>query len=134
MKRRPSRPGHGPGGRRRLPADRASGKRKGPGVRAGAHRPSARRVAFAAARDRWPGADFWIAGACELPLADGSVDGYPADEVFHELAGPDRGLAEARRVLAPGGRITRSARTGTPSSSTPATRPSPARSCTRARS
>lgn len=30
---------------------------------------------------------------------------YRADKVFHELADPARALAEARRVLAPGGRI-----------------------------
>ncbi|TDD32831.1 methyltransferase domain-containing protein [Saccharopolyspora elongata] len=60
---------------------------------------------IAVARDRWPEADFRVAGACELPLADASVDGYRADKVFHELAEPERALAEARRVLAPGGRI-----------------------------
>lgn len=57
------------------------------------------------ARDRWPAADFRVAGAYELPLADASMDGYRADKVFHVLAEPERALAEARRVLAPGGRI-----------------------------
>ncbi|MFF1593041.1 methyltransferase domain-containing protein [Streptomyces sp. NPDC058286] len=57
------------------------------------------------ARDRWPEADFRIAEAYELPLPDASVDGYRADKVFHELDDPKRALAEARRVLAPGGRI-----------------------------
>ncbi|GGM05557.1 methyltransferase [Streptomyces fumigatiscleroticus] len=60
---------------------------------------------IAAARGRWPGADFRVAGAYELPLPDASVDGYRADKVFHELAEPERALAEARRVLVPGGRI-----------------------------
>ncbi|QTD95996.1 Malonyl-[acyl-carrier protein] O-methyltransferase [Streptomyces cyanogenus] len=57
------------------------------------------------ARRRWPEADFRVAGAYELPLADASMAGYRADKVFHELAEPERALAEARRVLAPGGRI-----------------------------
>jgi ubiquinone/menaquinone biosynthesis C-methylase UbiE len=59
---------------------------------------------IAVARGRWPGADFRVAGAYDLPLADASVDGYRADKVFHELAEPERALAEARRVLVPGGR------------------------------
>lgn len=60
---------------------------------------------LAAARQRWPARDFRLAGADDLPLADGSVAGYRADKVFHELADPDRALAEAKRVLAVGGRI-----------------------------
>lgn len=60
---------------------------------------------LAVARDRWPEADFRSAGAYDLPLPDASMDGYRADKVFHVLAQPDRALAEARRVLAPGGRI-----------------------------
>ncbi|MFI2376175.1 methyltransferase domain-containing protein [Streptomyces sp. NPDC018964] len=60
---------------------------------------------IAVARGRWPEADLRIAGAYELPLADSSMDGYRADKVFHELAEPERALAEARRVLVPGGRI-----------------------------
>ncbi|MFG1782443.1 methyltransferase domain-containing protein [Rhodococcus oryzae] len=60
---------------------------------------------IAAARGRWPEADLRIAGAYELPLADASMDCYRADKVFHELAEPERALAEARRVLTPGGRI-----------------------------
>ncbi|MFH9818583.1 methyltransferase domain-containing protein [Streptomyces sp. NPDC017230] len=57
------------------------------------------------ARQRWPGADLRIADAYELPLADATVDGFRADKVFHELAEPARALDEARRILAPGGRI-----------------------------
>ncbi|MFH9725856.1 methyltransferase domain-containing protein [Streptomyces sp. NPDC017254] len=38
-------------------------------------------------------------------MPDASVDGYRADKVFHELAQPERALAEAVRVLTPGGRI-----------------------------
>ncbi|MER6127208.1 methyltransferase domain-containing protein [Streptomyces sp. NPDC001795] len=59
---------------------------------------------MAVARGRWPEADFRMAGAYELPLPDASADGYRADKVFHELAEPGRALAEARRVLVPGGR------------------------------
>ncbi|WP_338492657.1 methyltransferase domain-containing protein [Streptomyces sp. SJL17-4] len=65
--------------------------------------PSERMIAVA--RRRWPRADFRIAGASGLPLPDASVDGYRADKVFHELAEPERALAEARRVVVPGGRI-----------------------------
>lgn len=73
------------------------------GVKAVGVDPSGRMIAVA--RGRWPEADFRIAGAYELPLADASVDGYRADKVFHELAEPERALTEASRVLRPGGRI-----------------------------
>ncbi|MDN0199963.1 methyltransferase domain-containing protein [Streptomyces sp. S.PNR 29] len=73
------------------------------GVRAVGVDPSERMIAVA--RIRWPEADFLNAGAYGLPLADASMDGYRADKVFHELGEPERALAEARRVLAPGGRI-----------------------------
>ncbi|MGW3564611.1 methyltransferase domain-containing protein [Streptomyces sp. NPDC000941] len=73
------------------------------GVKAVGVDPSERMIAVA--RGRWPEGDYRIAGAYELPLQDASVDGYRADKVFHELSEPERALAEARRVLAPGGRI-----------------------------
>jgi len=57
-----------------------------------------------AATSRWPG-DFRVGDACSLPLADGEVTGYRADKVVHALDDPALALAEARRVLAPGGRI-----------------------------
>ncbi|MEV5171069.1 methyltransferase domain-containing protein [Streptomyces flaveolus] len=57
------------------------------------------------ARSRWPEADFRVAGAYELPLADASTAGYRADKVFQELTEPEAALTEARRVLRPGGRI-----------------------------
>ncbi|MGJ5894739.1 methyltransferase domain-containing protein [Streptomyces sp. V2] len=60
---------------------------------------------LAEARKRWPAAEFREAGAEELPFADGSVHGYRADKVFHALQEPWRAVAEARRVLCPGGRI-----------------------------
>jgi SAM-dependent methyltransferase len=57
------------------------------------------------AKARWPDADFRIAWAYELLFTDATMAGYRADTVFHELAQPERALAEARRILAPGGRI-----------------------------
>ncbi|MGP3991594.1 methyltransferase domain-containing protein [Streptomyces sp. 3N207] len=58
-----------------------------------------------AARERWSAAEFHQAGAEDLPFADKSVRGYRADKVFHVLQEPGRAVAEARRVLTPGGRI-----------------------------
>ncbi|CAL9371238.1 2-methoxy-6-polyprenyl-1,4-benzoquinol methylase, mitochondrial [Streptomyces sp. enrichment culture] len=57
------------------------------------------------ARSRWPHADLRVGDAYRLPLPDHAVEGYRADKVFHELADPRRALAEAHRVLAPGGRV-----------------------------
>ncbi|HEU5472942.1 MAG TPA: methyltransferase domain-containing protein [Actinophytocola sp.] len=59
---------------------------------------------IAVARQRWPAGEFQVGDACELPLHSGSVSGYRADKVLHALADPARAVAEARRVLAPGGR------------------------------
>ncbi|WP_410586856.1 methyltransferase domain-containing protein [Amycolatopsis sp. lyj-23] len=53
---------------------------------------------------RWPDGEFHVADAAALPLADGSVTGYRADKVLHVLPEPALAVAEARRVLAPGGR------------------------------
>jgi ubiquinone/menaquinone biosynthesis C-methylase UbiE len=58
-----------------------------------------------AARRRFPGIDVRAADAAELPLGDGEAHGYRADKVYHVLPDPHAALAEARRVLAPGGRI-----------------------------
>lgn len=55
-----------------------------------------------AAKARWP-QDFRVGDAYHLPVRD--VLGYRADKVLHALDDPSRALAEARRVLAPGGRI-----------------------------
>ncbi|WP_308257416.1 methyltransferase domain-containing protein [Pseudonocardia lacus] len=60
---------------------------------------------LAVAAGRRPGHDFRRSDAYALPLADGEVAGYRADKVFHLLDDPARALAEARRVLAPGGRV-----------------------------
>ncbi|GGP97886.1 methyltransferase [Streptomyces griseomycini] len=57
------------------------------------------------ARSRRPHLDLRVGDAYRLPLPDHSVEGYRADKVFHELADPRRALAEAHRVLAPGGRV-----------------------------
>ncbi|QXJ19699.1 methyltransferase domain-containing protein [Actinomadura graeca] len=54
---------------------------------------------------RRPAADFRVAGAYDLPFPDGALSGYRAEKVFHVLDDPARAVDEARRVLAPGGRI-----------------------------
>jgi ubiquinone/menaquinone biosynthesis C-methylase UbiE len=59
---------------------------------------------IAVARERWPAGEFHVGDARELPLETGSVAGYRADKVLHVLDDPARAVAEARRVLAPGGR------------------------------
>ncbi|MEU0110980.1 MULTISPECIES: methyltransferase domain-containing protein [unclassified Streptomyces] len=58
------------------------------------------------AEHRWPGGTFHQADATRLPFGDGAFDGYRADKVFHSVSEPAGALAEAHRVLAPGGRIT----------------------------
>jgi len=59
----------------------------------------------AAARARHHGADFREGDATALPFADGELDAYRADKLFHEVGVPAVAVAEARRVLAVGGRI-----------------------------
>ncbi|HEY3562318.1 MAG TPA: methyltransferase domain-containing protein [Kribbella sp.] len=61
--------------------------------------------AIEAARERAPGAMFHVAHSEELPLEDASMDGYRALRLFHLLEDPGPTLAEAHRVLRPGGRI-----------------------------
>jgi ubiquinone/menaquinone biosynthesis C-methylase UbiE len=60
---------------------------------------------LAVARGRFPDIDVRAADAADLPLGDGQAHGYRADKVYHVLPDPRSALAEARRVLAPGGRI-----------------------------
>ncbi|GLI02188.1 methyltransferase domain-containing protein [Phytohabitans aurantiacus] len=60
---------------------------------------------LAVARSRYPGLDIRAADAADLPLDDGQAHGYRADKVYHVLPDPAAALTEARRVLAPGGRI-----------------------------
>lgn len=57
------------------------------------------------ARTRHPEAVFHRADVHDLPLVDGQVRGYRAEKLFHAIAEPERALAEAHRVVAPGGRI-----------------------------
>jgi SAM-dependent methyltransferase len=61
-------------------------------------------AAIAVASTRIPSAMFHVARSDELPLADGSVDGYRAARLFHLLEDPLPTLAEAYRVVRPGGR------------------------------
>jgi ubiquinone/menaquinone biosynthesis C-methylase UbiE len=60
---------------------------------------------LAAAHDRFPDIDVRAADATDLPLGDGQAHGYRAEKVYHVLPDPHAALAEARRVLVPGGRI-----------------------------
>ncbi|MFB4301392.1 methyltransferase domain-containing protein [Actinomadura sp. NTSP31] len=60
---------------------------------------------IAVARTRLPDADLRVADARALPFRAGELAGYRADKVLHNLADPGPALSEARRVLAPGGRI-----------------------------
>jgi ubiquinone/menaquinone biosynthesis C-methylase UbiE len=60
---------------------------------------------IALAGQRWPHGEFRVGDANALPFKEAEVAGYRADKVIHTLADPGRALAEARRVLAPGGRI-----------------------------
>lgn len=58
-----------------------------------------------AARQRYPEGEFVLADAEALPLPDGVARAYRAERLFHAVPNPERALAEARRVLAPGGRV-----------------------------
>lgn len=57
------------------------------------------------ARQRFPEATFRLAPAEKLPIPDASAQGYRAERVYSHLTDPRPALAEARRVLAPGGRF-----------------------------
>ncbi|MET8258305.1 methyltransferase domain-containing protein [Micromonospora sp. NPDC005205] len=59
---------------------------------------------IAVARARWPAGEFHVGDATELPIETGSATYYRADKVLHVLDDPARAVAEARRVLTPGGR------------------------------
>ncbi|TDD74251.1 methyltransferase domain-containing protein [Actinomadura rubrisoli] len=73
------------------------------GARAVGIDPDERMIAVAGGR--WPAADFRVASAYRLPFTDGALHGYRAEKVYHVLDDPARAIGEARRVLAPGGRI-----------------------------
>jgi SAM-dependent methyltransferase len=57
------------------------------------------------ARQRFPEGTFRLAPAEDLPLTDASLHGYRAERVYGHLPDPRPALAEARRVLVPGGRF-----------------------------
>lgn len=59
---------------------------------------------LAFARSRSPDVDFVQGDATALPFADGSFDGVVAAFVLLHLGAPERAVAEAARVLTPGGR------------------------------
>lgn len=57
------------------------------------------------ARRAYPEADLLVADVCDLPLADESVDLVVSLQVIEHVAAPDRLVAEAARVLRPGGEL-----------------------------
>ncbi|GAB3974687.1 methyltransferase domain-containing protein [Actinoallomurus acanthiterrae] len=84
-------------------AGRAAAEMAERGARAVGIDPDERMITVAG--KRWSAADFRVASAYELPFTDGALHGYRADKVYHVLDDPARAVGEARRVLAPGGRI-----------------------------
>ncbi|WP_035859327.1 methyltransferase domain-containing protein [Cryptosporangium arvum] len=82
---------------------RAAAEMSALGVTAVGVDPDERMVAVAS--ERWPAVDYRVATAEELPFGDAELRGYRADKVFHVLDDPARAVDEARRVLAPRGRI-----------------------------
>jgi SAM-dependent methyltransferase len=57
------------------------------------------------ARSLYPAVEFRAADAEELPFPDASFDAVIANFGIHHVERPERAIAEARRVLAPGGRF-----------------------------
>lgn len=57
------------------------------------------------ARELVPDVEFRTASTDALPFGDASFDAVVANLVLHHLARPEQSLAEAHRVLRPGGRI-----------------------------
>lgn len=57
------------------------------------------------ARRSFPALELCFASATELPFANGAFDGYRAERLLQHIADPGAAIAEAHRVLAPGGRI-----------------------------
>jgi ubiquinone/menaquinone biosynthesis C-methylase UbiE len=60
---------------------------------------------IAYASSRFPGAHFRCASAEALPFAEHSVVGYRAERVYSHIPNPGPAIVEAKRVLAPGGRL-----------------------------
>ena len=63
----------------------------------------------AVARRNHPELEFMVADAEELPLEDGSFDAVVGNFVINHLPAPERGVAEAARVLVGGGHLAFSA-------------------------
>lgn len=59
----------------------------------------------AVAQRRHPELDLRVASAESLPFADGEVVGYRAERLYMHVTDPAACVAEAHRVLGPGGRI-----------------------------
>jgi SAM-dependent methyltransferase len=57
------------------------------------------------ARQRFAGCDIRRSDAAALPFEDGCFDAVTFGLCLHHMAAPDLALAEARRVLRPGGRV-----------------------------
>ncbi|MGC7094157.1 methyltransferase domain-containing protein [Amycolatopsis lurida] len=57
------------------------------------------------AKERHPAGEFTTGSAEAIPFPDGHFDAYRAERVYHAVADPAAALAEAARVLVPGGRI-----------------------------
>lgn len=52
-----------------------------------------------------PALEFIVGDALSLDLADDAVDGYRSERTFQHLSDPETALAEALRVVRPGGRV-----------------------------
>jgi ubiquinone/menaquinone biosynthesis C-methylase UbiE len=77
----------------------------GPGARVTGCDASGEMLAWAGRRPTQGRVTLVQADAQCLPFADGSFDAVAASLTFCSVAEPARGLAEARRVLRPGGRL-----------------------------
>jgi SAM-dependent methyltransferase len=62
-------------------------------------------VAEATRRSEGLSVEFAVADVHDLPLADGALAGYRSERLYQHLGDPGAALAEARRVLAPNGRL-----------------------------
>jgi len=65
----------------------------------------ASQVIVDAAQRRFPAHRFTVADATDLPFASGTLQWYRAERLYQHLSDPAAAITEAKRVLAPGGRI-----------------------------